>query len=345
MRLGWLAVLAGCGGGASTLDAGVDAAQGELAEVHLVGRFDPDGRFGWPGSQIRARFEGSSIGLRLDDTGENQFDVDIDGDVSVLSTTAGQTSRTLVAQGAGEHTVIVTRRSESLFGTTAFGGFSGATLVPSPGPTRRIEMVGDSITCGYGVLGAIATCDFDIDTEAETHAWGALAARELGAVHTAIAYSGKGVYRNYGGDPNEPMPVMFERTFADDPTSQWDFSTPPPDVVVIGLGTNDFSTGDPGQPFVDAYTAFVAQIRGHYPDAWIVLAESPMLGGADHATHAGYLADVAAAAGGEAAKVTTVAIAVQLDADGYGCDYHPNEVTQQKMADALVTKLSGLLGW
>jgi len=341
--------LAGCGGGAASVDAAgddaPDAEPAEVAELHRVGRFDDQDRFAFPGSQLLTRFAGTTLSVRLDEAGENHYDVSVDGQVSLLVTSAGERDHVLAAGlPDGEHDVIVTRRTESFFGTTRFLGFSGAPLVATEGPTRRIELVGDSITCGYGVLGDTATCPFSIDTEAQTHAWGALAAAELDAVNTAIAYSGKGVYRNYGGNLDDPMPEIFERTFADDPTSQWTFATPAPAAVVINLGTNDFSTGDPGQPFVDAYVGLVAQIRARYPDAWIVLAESPMLGG-DHAAHAAHLATVATTAGGEAAKVTTLALEVQSAADGYGCDYHPNEVTQAKMASALVAKLRALLGW
>jgi len=35
----------------------------------------------------------------------------------------------------------------------------------------------------------------------------------------------------------------------------------------------------------------------------------------------------------------------QLDADGYGCDYHPNEVTAHKMADAVAAAIRPLTGW
>jgi lysophospholipase L1-like esterase len=135
---------------------------------------------------------------------------------------------------------------------------------------------------------------------------------------------------------------MFPRTFADDDTSVWDFSDTP-DVVVINLGTNDFSDGDPGSGYLDAYVAFIAQIRGHYgANVEIVLVSSPMLGDPDHATEAAYLQQVITAAGDH---VSYVDLPTQLDADGYGCDYHPSEITQQKMATALVAKLHDLLGW
>src|SRR6185437_9930940 len=146
----------------------------------------------------------------------------------------------------------------------------------TPGASRWIEFVGDSITCGYGVLGPDQSSCFSNDTEAETRGWAALTAQAFGAAHSAIAYSGKGVIRNNGGDTTELMPVLFERTLVD-AADAWGFTSYTPDVVVIDLGTNDFAQGDPGQAFVTGYEAFVAQIRGHYPDAWIVVAQSPML--------------------------------------------------------------------
>src|SRR5262249_32171636 len=175
--------------------------------------------------------------------------------------------------------------------------------------------VGDSITAGYGILGAGPNCSFDATTESEPAAWGALAAATLGAAHTSIAWSGIGVYRNNGGDMTNLMPVQFEKVTPTENTNPWTFDTYTPDVVVVNLGTHHFATGDPGQPYVDAMPAFVAQIRGHYPNAWIVLASSPMLGEPDHTTEDMYLQSVVAN-GTADAKLAFLDIPTQLDADG-----------------------------
>lgn len=322
-------------------------AVGYVAPFHRVGRFDfvqpTPWRFTWPGSAIRARFSGSSLTIELAETAPNYFDVVIDGiEQPVLHTVAG-TQSYVVASGLtpGLHDAIVTRRTESFFGVSRFLGFPGAALSPTAAPTRRIEMIGDSITCGYGVLGPNEYCSFSADTEAETHAWGALAAAALGAAHTSIAYSGKGLYRNYGGDIIEPMPVLWLRTLADNPATPWHFGSVPA-AVVINLGVNDFSIGDPGQPFVTAMVAFVAQVRARYPGAEIVLASSPMLAGAQHTSEVAYLQQAVAAAG---PHVTILDLPPQNPANGYGCDYHPSEATQQLMADDLVAHLQTLLGW
>jgi lysophospholipase L1-like esterase len=342
-------------GGDATLP---DGGGGPVAPIHFIGRFDtsdPGGpRFAWPGSAIVARFDGTGLTVRLDDGGQDQFDVWVDGAAQPVLLAGAGPADYVLASGlpAGPHDVVVARRTESFFGPTQFLGFSGAPLVDTPGPTRLVEMVGDSITCGYGVLGAGPTCGFSAGTEAETHAWGALAAADLGAAHTAIAYSGKGVYLSYGGDPTDPLPVLFERTLADDAASAWSFAAYTPDVVVVDLGTNDFSVGDPGTPFVDAYVAFVAQIRAHYPDAWILVATSPMLsdsyppGAMQRTIAAGYLQDaVAAAVAAGDGRVDFVDLAEQDPADGYVCDYHPSEATQAIMAAALAARIRALTGW
>jgi len=355
-RVAAMVALAGCGSGAAAHDAAgtaPDAQPAPAAEIHYLGRFTDEHRFAWSGSAIRTRFAGTTLSVTLDDSGQNQFDVLVDGVAGpVLRPTAG-TGTYLLADGVAdaEHDLVIARRTEAFFGVTTFGGFAGAPLVATPGPSRSIEFVGDSITCGYGVLGDAATCPFSADTEDESRAWGALAAADLGAAHSAIAYSGIGVYRDYGGSTVEQMPARYTRTLAEDATSVWSFARAP-DVVVIDLGTNDFAGGDPGQPFVDAYVDFAAAIRGHYADAWILIAHSPMLSdtypeGAMHRTLARqHLEAVIAArqAAGDA-RIAYVDVAEQLAGDGYGCDYHPNQVTARKMADVLVARIRELAGW
>ncbi len=205
-----------------------------------------------------------------------------------------------------------------------------------------IEMIGDSITCGYGVLGAGPSCPFTADTETETHAWGALAARDLGAAHASIAYSGYGMVRNYDGNTTTTLPVVYKRTIADDAQSVWTFGYKP-DVIVIALGTNDFAKGDPGQPYIDAYIAFVQMLRTKFPAAFILIAMSPMLDGTARTQLRAHL-DIVAESFSDV-HVRVVDIAAQLAADGLGCDYHPSEVTQAKLAAVLVTAIRGATGW
>jgi lysophospholipase L1-like esterase len=331
------------------------AAPAPTATVHFLGRFDtrdPAGpRFAWPGSAIVARFTGTGIAVRLHDRGKNYFNVVVDGGAPrAVATSRAAGAYTLASGlGPGEHTVVLTKRTESHVGVVQFLGLvpTGGALLPSPEPfARRIEYVGDSISCGYGDLAPAASWHFSDSTEDETIAYDSLAAAELDAQQTVVASSGVGLLRDSGGSTVNQMPVLFERTLADDPTSAWTFAAPPPDVVVIALGTNDFAAGDPGTAFQRAYVAFVGRVRAHYPSAQIVCANGPMLREPAHGRARGYIQGAVSdlvAAGDR--KVSYLEFEPQQDADGYGCDYHPSPATHRKMARTLVEAIRARTGW
>ena len=343
------------GGGfpdASGVDGAPSDAGPALAEVHFVGRFDTTNpsapAFAFPGSAIMARFFGTGVDADLDTNGGDVFAIVIDGAVArTLKFPQGRAVRNL-ATGLplGVHDIALYKRTESFVGVARFGGFTirGGTVVPSPFPfARRVEIVGDSISCGYGAEGVGPNCPFSADTESEWGAWGAVAARTLGAAHTTVCYSGKGVIRNYGGGTTELMPEVYERTLGDAPNPRWNFGTEIPDVVVVNLGTNDFSVGDPGQAFADAYYAFLQGVRKKYPSAYIVCAAGTMLDAQELAKATGYIGSAVAKLADP--RVSTLDLGVQQQADGIGCDWHPSLATQQKMGAALAAHIKKVAGW
>lgn len=348
------------GGGTSASASSGTGGGAPEALVHYIGRFDttdPAGpRFSWPGSAIAARFSGTGLNVKIHDEGNDEFTVVIDGGAPQVLSTSWMNDSYVLASGLspGEHDLWLEKRTESYVGLAHFLGLEPqGALVPSPEPfSRRIEMIGDSITCGYGDIGMGPGCGFSAQTEDESQAYGAFAGRALSAAHTSICYSGMGVYRNNMGSTTDQMPVRFGRTLADDATSTWDFSWVP-DVVVVNLGTNDFYTGDPGQPYVDAYTAFAQQIRARYPQAFLFLAVGTMLSdeypaGAMHYTLAQQYTQAVVSARRSAgdARISYVDLGVQDGtADGLGCDWHPSVTTQQKMADTLVAAIKLAMGW
>ena len=323
----------------------IDAAPGKVDQVHYYGRWDDMHSAGWPGSAVAARFSGTEIQATIRESGDDWLEITVDGSARPpLHLTNGTQLYTLASGLApGEHQITIAKRTESFVGTMRFDGFSGATLIDTPRATRTIELIGDSITAGYGVLGT-SPCGFNAASESEPHAWGALAARDLDAAHLSIAYSGIGMVRNSGGDTVDTMPVRYQRTHADQAGSQWDFHVVP-DVVVIALGTNDFASGDPGQGYVDAYQRFITDSVGvHAPGVPILLATSPMMGGAGRTQMRGYLDAIAAHFADP--KITVVEIPQQdVAADGVGCNYHPNQATARKSANALVPAIRSATGW
>ncbi|MDP9037101.1 MAG: GDSL-type esterase/lipase family protein [Myxococcota bacterium] len=333
---------------------------GSAALAHLIGRSDTRDaagpRFSWPGTAIAAHFVGTGIAVQLADSGSNYFSVVIDGAAPTALATSSGTRNYALASGLppGEHSIVLTKRTESYVGVVQYLGLTvtGGSLVPFAEPlTRWIEYVGDSITCGYGVLGTSAMCPFTPATEDETATYAALSAAQLHAMRTIIAYSGIGVLRDSAGSTVDQMPVRFGRALADDPSSAWSFRTPTPlgpDVVVVNLGTNDFNAShpDPGPSFQQAYMAFLQQLRRRYARAILVGTLSPMLAGAVR-TRAGAAiqAAVTQLAGAGDSRVVYFEFDQQSPSEGYGCDYHPNLTTQALMSARLVPFLRTLTGW
>lgn len=329
-----------------------------LSPVHYVGRFDrrdPAGpRFSWPGSAIVATFDGTGITATIKDDGTNYFAVVIDRGPATTLATNGSKQDYVLAAGLpqGRHTLELTKRTEAMVGTVQLLALSpvGGSLVPTPDPyKRRVELVGDSITCGYGNLGADPACHFSAATEDETLAYGGIAGRELGAEVRAIAYSGIGMLRSFDGDTTDQMPVLFERTLAKDP-APWTFDTPEPDVVVVNLGTNDFSHGDPGPAFARAYEAFLRQLRGHYPHAHVICALSPMILDAPEHMHRTAVRTVLQKLVADRHDAGDAAMSYfEFDFprpnEGFGCDFHPSAATHRRMASALEDEIRARTGW
>jgi lysophospholipase L1-like esterase len=333
-----------------------------IALARPIGRFDardPAGpRFGWPATGIEAAFTGVGVDVRLRDEGANVFAVAIDGATPTTLATNRTTERYVLARGLGpgHHTVLLTKRTESNVGIVQFLGFvpqEGVLLkTPEPARTRRIEFVGDSVTCGYGDLAKGPKEHFSAATEDEASAYGALTAAAFGAQRSVISYSGIGVYRDHDGSTRDQMPVRFRRILADDPTSQWGFRGPAPDAVVVHLGVNDFAKGDPGAAFEQAYVGLLRMLRTVYPHAAIVCAVSPMLtdayppGAKNRTKAAGYIraaVDQRRLAGDS--HVFYFAFDEIVKADGFGADYHPSLASHRRMAAALVAVLRSTLGW
>jgi lysophospholipase L1-like esterase len=350
-------MLLGCLGGCSHHGEAPALMRAELTPtpeiVHYVGRFDtsdPKGpRFAWSGSSVLARFTGPAISVRLKDEGFNTFVVFLDGRPSgTITTFPGRDAYPLgTGLGPGEHEVMLYKRTEARVGEVQFGGFvtapDGQLVATSFRPTRRIELIGDSITAGYGDEGTSPTCTFRPSSENEYMAYGAITARNLHAEHMTIAWSGKTV---------QQMAELYDRTLPARSSSPWDAQRWVPDVVVVNLGTNDFAKGDPGEStFKRGYMSLLAHVRGLHPHAFVVCALGPMLtdsypAGAGNLTHARrYITDVVNTLRAHGDKRIVFVEFPTQDPETAGCDYHPNLSTHRQMADLLTAVLRPQMGW
>jgi lysophospholipase L1-like esterase len=317
-----------------------------------MGRFDEGKRgprFAWSGSTVRARFRGHTARVRLDDElGHNFFRVKIDDTVTVFETKQGDHTYPLASDlGDGTHTLSLVKRTEARSGEVELIALElpdGELLAPPAHKARHLEILGDSISTGYGVLGVEDPgCPDAAKLTDETVTAGALLADMFDAEHTTIAWSAK---------TTREVSELWERTLPARDKSLWDFSILP-DAVIVNLGTNDFYTGDPGrEAFVRRYTALLGKLRAHYKQAWIVAVLGPMLSDAypenkRHYTLAqGHMraAMDAIKARGES-RVTLLDFGPADPKDGYACRFHPNPITHHKMADAIARVLRENLSW
>ncbi|CAA6678674.1 Unannotated [Lentimonas sp. CC4] len=125
--------------------------------IRMVGRFTEDFRFGWTGSMIETEFSGTSIAADLEvvDGDAAGLTIVVDGASRFLKLTKGRQLYTL-ADGlapALSHSIEIFKRSEGGKGEVEFHGFEisddGRVVLPEA-PQRKILVIGDSITCGYG---------------------------------------------------------------------------------------------------------------------------------------------------------------------------------------------------
>jgi lysophospholipase L1-like esterase len=338
----------GSGGGGGS--GGGSAATPEVAFIGRTDKSEPGVvKFAWSGSGIVFRFEGTDASVTLDDAAKF-FTVLVDGQLGPNLQTTGGKSSYVVASGLapGEHEVRLYRRTEASFGATRFFGVelgAGKLLAPPPKAPRTIEIIGDSITCGYGNEGPDQFCNFSADTENHYLTYGAIAARNLNADLVTVAWSGKGVIYNYGDNKDDPMPALYDRTLPASAASAWDFSIQP-DAVVINLGTNDFSTDDdPSEAqFRGAYEALLAHLREKYPSAFILALVPTLLSGSDLTTAESYVKK-AVATRNAAGDMNVEAHSMAIQSDGWGCDWHPSLKTHAFMGQALTDTLKDRMGW
>ncbi len=327
--------------------------------IQYVGRFDfsnPDSVvFDWAGVYIRAKFTGTSCAVRLKDS-TDEYAITVDNHAPRLLTMDSSDVYT-VASGLSDtipHTIMIQKRTEPLVGKGAFMGFildkGGRLLPPGPSPSRRIEFIGNSITSGYGVLGDSSNCSFSPQTDEAAMSYAAQVARDLDADYHLISYSGRGVVRNYG-DSNRtsvnPMPVLYGRTCCFDSTMKWNFNSWVPQVVVINLGTNDYST----HPYPDSsvfeagYARLISQVRSLYPGVTIFCVSGPMIG--EPCT--GYVREIVdrqRKMEGRDKDVYFIEIPRSImNEHDWGCEMHPNVYGAMKMADVVAPMIRLWMNW
>jgi len=339
-------------------------APGALAQAHIGGRVEIGRgtvKYSWPGVYFEGRFRGTGVGIVLDDA-DNDYDIAIDGATAATLVTPGRTTHWIKGLAPGTHRIRLVKRTESPWAAGAFGGFvaaPGGAILPKPHARgRQIEFIGDSYTVGYGNTSPTRECtaaEVNRTTDAD-HSFGALAARRLNADYQINAFSGRGLVRNYnGGEPGTDYRTYYDRALLNIDGNIWQNpGTWRPQLVVIGLGINDFSTAlNPGEQWTpetlitayrDAYQAFLDKLRARYgPRTIIVVSATYLYNTTIYAETAQQIVQTRNAQGDNRIRYWYYG---NEDLDYSGCHWHPSLHDHQLIADRLNNYIAALpLRW
>ncbi len=249
--------------------------------------------FGWPAVYFESRFHGTAVSVSVE-TKDDRLQVLVDGAEKALLIQPGATSLTIAGLTPGDHVVRLEKVTESQEGGSRFIGFfsaEGSTPLPPVAHARMIEFIGDSYTVGYGNTSRTRTCTTQEvhDTTDSQQGIGPNVARAENADYRIHAFSGFGVARNYNGAaPGDSMLLRYPRLKPDDPAHlETDTGMWKPQIIVINLGTNDFSTPvHTGEAWKDEdalraeyrakYIAFAQGLMAKQPQAHLILMGSDL---------------------------------------------------------------------
>ncbi len=239
--------------------------------------------------------------------------------------------------------------SSGYVGIKSINVFSENDIKPTPEKERRIEFIGDSITCGYGIDTQNESYGFSEATENGSKTYAALVSERLGAEYSICAWGGIGVYSSYTESQNPNQNVLIGNIYSRLGISDkiWDHSLQQPDLVVINIGTNDSiwarNIEERENKFGEAYYRLIQQVRTANPSAYIICTAGVMdTGLIDEIREQAELFHYNT---GDS-KIFCFEFEHQNAVrDGYGTAYHPSARTHEIMADSLAKFISEITGW
>lgn len=306
---------------------------GTYCKINLLG--DTTALVGKPSSKVR-------VAVYLD--GERVLDEMVDRKEKELTVFEGTEERT-----AEVRIVKLSESANSVYGIASVD--TDGAIAPAEEKPLKIEFIGDSITCGYGVDDPEHMKPFSTETEDCTKTYAYKTAQNLNADCSLVCYSGYGIISGFSDGktqqksqlvPNYYDKLGFSYTsfgVGDMKAAdiEWDHKNFEPDIIVINLGTNDASwtthKDEREEEFVALYKEFLGHLREVHPKSYIICTLGIM--GADLYPYIELAAYEYTNESGDD-KVLCMQFDVQdVAADGYASDWHPTEATHTKAADKL----------
>ena len=178
-------------------------------------------------------------------------------------TVDGRCKITLKDVPAGEQTIRLIKVTGILLSNAQLYSVSyKGEIVVDPAPADKdvyIEFLGDSISCGWGVVGPK---DYTYTAQDGSLAYPYMLSQRLDVDYSILGLSGQGVIHHSAPNPNMTDGYLMAAPLRND-TASYSFSRQA-DVVVVNIGTNDYtyreSSGITEQSFAEAYKNLLLKI-------------------------------------------------------------------------------------
>lgn len=301
-----------------------------------------------PGAYMQVGFEGSTVDLEIDD--EKRFDahnyihVIIDDTIEQRIALPAHENVIRLATGlkAGKHKLLICKDTESGMGYIAFKGLSCRKIFRLPIHKRRIEFIGDSITCGNGSDTTQVSCANGTwyDQHNAYQSFGPVTARKLNAGWILSSVSGIGMTRSCCG-LKITMPEVYDRINLDSGGPVWTFPETKPDLVIVTLGQNDGIVDS--LIYCRKYEIFVRNLRKFYPSSTIVCCSSPMADDKLMEQMSRYIPAIEA----ELHKTGDLNVRSFIYKHHYraGCFFHPTISQHEEISEELLPFLKEVTEW
>lgn len=268
----------------------------------------------------------------------------------------------ILYEGTGDKRVKIrlVKMSEAAFdkvGIEAIVTDNELPIRPTKERQRKIEFIGDSITCGFGVEGLNGVDLFDTMQENPWDAYAARTARMLEAEYHLVSWSGIGIISSWIPESeNSPLeePLMpdlyqytdkaLEQAMGLSTYEKWDMGRFVPDCIIVNLGTNDMSytrgIESRVNTFGAAYTDFIKDVRSKNPLARIIC----VLGVMGQDIYSEIEKQVSRLQKTDK-NIYCYQLKQQLESDGIGAEGHPSLKTHIKLAKELSNTIGDIMNW
>lgn len=319
------------------------------ARIQYTGRIDFSNprlpRFWQPGVYITVKIEGAECRFIVNDEelwgkNHNYLELVVDGKATRIQTK--QKTDTIFVPGlsSGTHVISLVKNTEANIGYLELVGvWCKKMLEPDPKPKRKIEFIGNSITCGASADLSGIPCGKGVwhDQHNAYLAYGPRTARALDAQYHLSSVSGIGLMHSCCG-MDIIMPQVYDKVSMRDNRIPWNFDSYQPDLVAVCLGQNDGIQDSAA--FCENYVSFVKRLRGYYPSATIICLSSPM---ADAKLAAFMKATISSVLN----TLNDKNVAAYFFSKQYknGCDYHPDVAEHAGIAEELTAFIKKKINW